>query len=650
MESEVTCLYWVQEKETQDSTGNTSAASGQLQDATSDFLPKLPSLSRSFGSINEGMEENLEDAKKIKDQSQLNFLLVGLNNGQINLSIFGLFPCGTIDAKELLNVDQCSIVDAELSKDLKVLLLAVKVHNFLKILILDTRILSSRSRELHALALKHGHIISLLDYLSHTMQSITEAWENILLLEMESKLTSYAESMPEGSVSADFLELLMFGIASEPLERFLVHDLTDKGIKKLGHSIELSHSNIQKLILKHLHSVGQNIAYHLAELKGMARLTDRFNILGLDEDVVATSFTAAGSFLVKANEMLLVIDDSMKKYKSFFRWFYAVILRMSDDRIPDLTLTDVNQQDLAFIANYLYTLDGINKTKIKDISNPQKKCWLDRLGQYLVDEELVNPPDLSKNAWEKLLHENPCLLNHPSIIPRNDKTSLVQQHNRLKKDIDNVFKAPKHAIGSLFQLHHTVPLVDFRADLQLSMIHLCIEQKLLVAILQTDNLTQFKFFDIPVEEPNGFKMVHLCFNPPETIDGPRIPMKVLGIQFYLSDILSVLLEPSGENRSAIFVQLPTKSVREAESSTVDGSSLIDSSALRPVENMVASSFAVSGIRKVAVVLSESRRKVRLFEMEVEEDEEEEETMDATIGSNRDNDQSVLNISKCSEIE
>lgn len=622
-----------------------------MQDATSDFLPKLPSLSRSFGSLTEGVEENLEDAKKIKDQSQLNFLIVGLNNGCINLSVFGLFPCGSVSAKELLNVEQCSIVDAELSKDLKFLILAVRVENFLKILILDTRVLCSRSRELHALALKHGHIISLLDYLSSTMQSITEAWENILLLEMESKLTSYADSMPEGSVSADFLELLMFGIASEPLERFLLHDLTDKGIKKLGHSIELSHSNIQKLILKHLHSVGQNIAYHLAELKGMARLTDRFKILGLEEEVVATSFTTAGSFLVKANEMLLVIDDSMKKYKAFFRWLYAVILRMSDDRIPDLTLTDVNQQDLAFIADYLYSLDGISKTKIKDISYPQKKCCLDRLGQYLLDEELVNPPDISKNAWEGLLRDNTCLLNNPSIIPRSDKSSLVQQHNQLKKDVDNVFKEPQHAIGSLFQLRHVVPLVTLRADLLLSMIHVWDEERLLLSLLQTDNLTQFMFFDISVEEPSNFKTVQIYFNPPDTSDSSSsAAMKILGVQFYLPDILSVLLEPSGENRSALFVQLPTKSIREADCSTIDGTTLTESSALRPVENMVASSFAVSGTRKVAVVLSESRRKVRLFEMEVEEDEEDEETMDATISSNRDSDQGVLNISKCSDLE
>jgi len=76
------------------------------------------------------------------------------------------------------------------------------------------------------------------------MQAITEAWESILL-EMDAKLASYASTVAEGAVAADFLDLLMLGVPSPELELFLQRDLTDKGLKKLSQSIELSHSNIQ---------------------------------------------------------------------------------------------------------------------------------------------------------------------------------------------------------------------------------------------------------------------------------------------------------------------------------------------------------------------------------------------------------------------
>lgn len=615
-----------------------------LQDGTSDFLPKLPSLSRTFGSMNENVEENLEDAKKVKDQSNLNFLVVGFGNGKISLSVFGLFPCGVIDACEILGEEECSVLDADISQDMKSLFVIVctgKEKKCLKLLILDTRILSSRSRELHALALKHGHIISLLDYLEQTMQAIKEAFEIFALNEIDSKLATYAESMPEGSVSADFLELLMFGTTTDALEKFLLHDLSDKGIKKLGHSIEHSHSNIQKLILKHLHSVGQSLAYHLAELKGMAKLTDRFKVLGLDEDTVAASFIAAGAFLVKSTEVQLVIDDSMKKYKAFFRWLYAVILKVTDDRIPDLTLTDVNQQDLSFIADYLHSLDDIKPSSSGETPT-RKKQYLDRLGQYLLDKELTNPPDTSNNPWLKLLEENECLAKHPSIIPRFKKTSLVQQHKHLKDAIDKVFRTPETFIGKLFQLKMAVVISDIHNKIRISMVQLPDEQKLNLALVQLESISnEFKFIEVNVDTDasNVLRTVNVYFN---SVD--KTKMKPLDVQFYLPETLSVLLEPIGENRNAVFIQLPTKDIRGSTSDTIEGNSLVDAVALRPITDMIASTFAVSGHRKIAVVLSDSRRKVRLFEMEVEEEEEDEEVMEATVSS-KDSDNSVLDISK-----
>ena len=103
---------------------------------------------------------------------------------------------------------------------------------------------------------------------------IIKAWEGILL-EMDTKLASYAEHNPPGTVSADFLELLMFGTPTPQLRQFLLHEMTEKGLKKLGHSIELSYSNIQRLVLKYLHAVSQSINFHLGEMVGLTRANHR---------------------------------------------------------------------------------------------------------------------------------------------------------------------------------------------------------------------------------------------------------------------------------------------------------------------------------------------------------------------------------------
>jgi anaphase-promoting complex subunit 4 len=91
-----------------------------------------------------------------------------------------------------------------------------------------------------------ANIECLKDYLSRTLMATSEAWETILL-EMDEKLTQYAEASPPGGMAADFLELLMIGIPTKNIENFLLRDLTEKGLKKFGHSIEMCYSNIQVL-------------------------------------------------------------------------------------------------------------------------------------------------------------------------------------------------------------------------------------------------------------------------------------------------------------------------------------------------------------------------------------------------------------------
>lgn len=88
---------------------------------------------------------------------------------------------------------------------------------------------------------------------------------------MDNKLTTYASTQPPGKVSADLLELLIFGYPSESLEIFLTKDLTEKGLKKLGNSIAISYSTIQKLLIKPFHSGIIHICYHLNEIKGMSK-------------------------------------------------------------------------------------------------------------------------------------------------------------------------------------------------------------------------------------------------------------------------------------------------------------------------------------------------------------------------------------------
>lgn len=602
--------------------------------------------------MNKGSEENAEDSKKVGDQDRLNLLLIGTKDGYIMLKAFGLFPCGSIDVKEYVNNHPCTVLNVDISRNLDVLIGIVAcvgpgdspTYN-LGVILIDTPILESHSRELKYLATQHGYIISLLSYMSQTMESVTEAWENILM-EMDSKLSSYASKVTEGSVSADFLDLLMLGSPSEELQTFLCHDLTEKGLKKLGHSIELSYSNIQKLVLKHLQAVGQNVVYHLAELKGMAHCIEHFSGLGLNESLVMSATVAASAFMTKATEVQQVIDTSMKNYKAFFRWLYVAILRISNDRVPP-EITKIRQQDLTFIAEFLENFDGMGSKCDEGETPPtnqKSRFRLERLGQYLVDEDLKITVDASSSPWKCFLDNESSVLNHPSIIPRFEKMSLVQQHNYLKTAIDTMFKDPEQTIGLNFKLIRAVPVYTLPdiSHLKVSSVVNSQEQSVLLSFFYGGMASEdFYHLEIPLRVEGKIAQYKCAkFNFP-SLNKDEAAHKILDLQFFTEETLSILLEQRQENRTAVFVQFPNKIASDHCNIYMEGASLCDNvdtqdavsllepNTLRPMENMVASKFAVSGSRKVSVVLFESRRRVQVFEMEVEEEEEDEDAMDVT---------------------
>lgn len=652
-DGEITSLNWTSEKE--EVFAKKLKLSNQkiggckeftYKDECNVFLPKLPSLCRSFGPGTTVSEDYVEDAKKIKDQQSLNLLLVGLSNGKLCLSVFGLFPSAIIDIKSYINNHECIILDSNISKDFKVIFVVVSLKVLeseeytTSVLLLNSEILSSNCLELHTLALKYGHLVSSIDYLNQTLQSIMESWENILI-EMDSKLTAYASKVPTGRVSADFLELLMFGTPSPEMGVFLLQDLTERGLKKLGNSIELSYLNIQKLVLKHLHSVGQNLAYHVDELWGLSRCPNYFQILGLNESLINKAFISTGSFLIKATEVQQVIDKSLKKYKAFFRWLYTAILRLSDDRVSS-EMSKISQQDILNIAEFLYEFEG----KDQNSTEHKPKFNLERLGQYLLDKNLDIQSKGEKELWSEILEKKHHLTNMNSqqlIIPHHKEMSLVQEIKYLESQINIIFKQSENFIGQHFKpiLVHDLVKV-YEPMVKVTNTFIPEENKFLFAILDRKSpCNGFYFLEMSVQPDRETpRCVNLRMNDKETTS------KISDLQFYLPETLSILLTHKSNLCQTGFAQLPVKLIRDLDYSVfsaLNAQNLLDN-CTRNIDGIIASTFAVSGSRKVSVILSENKRKVKIFEMEAEDEEDDDELMETT-GSIKESDDSRLKLEK-----
>ncbi|XP_011702235.1 PREDICTED: anaphase-promoting complex subunit 4 [Wasmannia auropunctata] len=587
---------------------------------TGEYLPPLPSLIRSYSA---------EPERKEFLSHILDMLFIGQKDGTALMYIFGMFYCGTI------TVGHGPILQITGGYN-NPIWITWKDNNCVKI----TRIscpLFDRSTALLKVAQTQANIECLKDYLSRTLMATCEAWETILL-EMDEKLTRYAEANPPGTMSADFLELLMIGIPTKNLETFLLRDLTEKGLKKFGHSIEMCYSNIQKLVSKNLTSVGMALVYQLAELRGMVRAGGTYEALGLrDETLITSAINESEAFLAKSYEIEQVIDQSMRNYKAFFRWLYVAILQLTDERAPS-EVSRVSQQELTFIAEFLSDFD---KPKANGRVN------LEKLGQYLRHENLQTPLTSEGSEWAAMLDANDCLRDYAHIVKQNFNLSLLQSHVKLVAAIENVFVEAYQSLVDHFVMI-SISLPSFTSLISSQIV--TNDGNLLLAMSDIDSkflrLFNIRYSSVdPV--PLSSKMITIDVShkqgecPKENVD-----TVIVDLQFYSQDYLSLLIL-NKQTHASFLIQMPLHSISTHEyqdnDAVVSITEFIGATWPKPFQGISARRLAVSGPRKVAAILNENNRKIRLLETEAEpedeEDDEEEEgrfvenMMDTTPNAN-----------------
>lgn len=578
-----------------------SLANDKTNKPTGEYLPPLPSLIRSYSA---------EPERKEFLSHILDMLFIGQKDGTALMYIFGMFYCGTI------TVGHGPILQITGGTN-NPIWITWRDDNCIK----TTRVscpLFERSTAFLKVAQSQANIECLKDYLSRTLMATCEAWETILL-EMDEKLTQYAEANPPGIMSADFLELLMIGIPTKNLETFLLRDLTEKGLKKFGQSIEMCYSNIQKLVSKNLTSVGMALVYQLAELRGMVRVGGTYEALGLrDEILITNAINESEAFLAKSYEIEQVIDQSMRNYKAFFRWLYVAILQLTDERAPS-EVCRVSQQELTFIAEFLSDFD-------KPRANGRVN--LEKLGQYLRRENLQTPLTSDGSEWAAMLETNDCLRNYAHIVKQNFNLSLLQSHVKLVAAVENVFAKAYQSLVDHF-IMVSISLSSFTSLMSSQIV--INDGNLLLATSDIDSkflkIFNIKYSSIePVPLSSKMVTIDVSYKQGENLK-ESIDTVIVDLQFYSQDYLSLLIL-NKQTRVSFLIQMPLHDVPMFEYGNNDAVSITDfigATLPKSFQGISARRLAVSGPRKVAAILSENNRKIRLLETEAEpEDEEDDE--------------------------
>ncbi|KAA0201291.1 hypothetical protein HAZT_HAZT004924 [Hyalella azteca] len=577
------------------------------KDMWSEYMTPLPASDKWFTESHcEGNSDDptcWQNNHIIRNQDCLTLLVVGTANSKVLLYAFGFVHCATVELSNTVP-RAGAVIEAQCSDGMNLLSIIVErpsiegevsenpadyttegVH-----VTCDIAVISEHHKELYLLARKHAEIQSLINYATDAINRLREAWEGILL-EMDTKLDAYSGTKEEGEVSADFLDLLVFGYSSPEFHMFLSNKLSEKGLKKLRQTVELGYTNMHKLVVKQLEAVGQGLVFVISQMLGMARRTDRYGQLGVEESVVCQSLKEAGAFLLKTGELQQVIGTSVRDFLAFIKWLAAVHLRINGLQVTQ-ELAKTTQQETSHIMGFLH--DTLEEVVVDKYGNRHRKFRLEGVGQYLSEEELKTPVNASNNPWLLFLQEHPEMQDLPLILPPRRNESLIQNYNSLSLELTRMAERSVHVISQNIRVSCGVPLVKSTSETGLIVSQCCCSNDKMNAIIVPKSFPYMFFFyewstdlndvylsctDASVESIQAigafyFSRSHAldlqAFSSPNVSivseEGKKQPAaRIIGAQFYSQDILSVLTQDFGNVMRCLFVQVPVGVLRSKAS-------------------------------------------------------------------------------------
>lgn len=250
--------------------------------------------------------------------------------------------------------------------------------------------------------------------------------------------------------------------------------------------------------------------------------------------------------------------------------------------------------------------------------------------------------------------------------------NFPKEHNNLKESIRKLFEKPDMLISLKTQLIYSLDVCELSSRTNFYWHQFDMEER--NSTLFTFNVNDRQLYvNEFVSNSENIKLAKFEFNEDDTDDGasnstssaaqtspltqqfPQI--KLLHSQFYNDKAISMLFSYKKERQTAnCFVQFPIQSLlsrlevsKIQKRITIDPTlpavnlrNLIDLELVRALDINDGNSLAVSGGRKIATIISASRKKFYHFEMEVDEDDDEDDTEnEGTDNENEENNDSIV---------
>ncbi|XP_065560091.1 anaphase-promoting complex subunit 4-like isoform X2 [Artemia franciscana] len=625
LEYPVTCLNWLER------TGLPSQ--NPYKDESSKFFLKLPSLPRK--------NEQFEDQSCDTESANFNILAIGTEDGTLLFFAHGILE---ILRSNTINPGW-SIVGIQASESFKTFTVFSQSGTDSKITSFDTSVLENYSLEIQTLAQHYSKLLNLNKYASDCLKSLEESWEDSLV-EFDNKIDNLAKSLPKDtSLASDMLELLLFGVCSIYTQSFLIHQLTEKGLTRLKQAIESSYSNMEGIASVNLFTAGQQLVYQCCLLLTLAKRREIFGLLGLEYNPALYAVRSVGRFMTKSNEMLEVISLVMKQLEAFFRWLHLSIYCLNEEPVP-ADMEPLNMEEIQAVASFIHDNFGTQMDaacsecedgEMDDIEPSVKNLRLEKVGQYLRDENLVTKLEIEETVIENILTDNPELMKVPGFFLHNKDSSLLQEQKNVTKAIEKAFSGISRQITQSVQLSESFQIKSANVVVHISLPN---DQGVAIATYSND-YPGFAYYELV--NKNGVYILSSGLFRFQTlaIEGKgHLRANIVDLEFYTNEILSLVLNDS-EDETTIYSQISCRSLRNhltmskmitfsderktiiIEEQEVD-IKCFDSSAIsisfRVIDKFQTSKFAISSNRKIAAFAGPCSKVIKLYEMEVDEED------------------------------
>ncbi|XP_017144901.1 anaphase-promoting complex subunit 4-like [Drosophila miranda] len=611
------------------------------------FLPKpwpLPAIDPSLRTLEQ----------KPFPEGSPRFLIVVLCSGKVHLLLFAAVQTGSIDLTQyVLHPEQFEVFDVKISGDFNAIYALVRDGQQLKMLHFRNQLLQDFKASILGVARLCAHILETKNYINRTEQCLKETWEAVQLV-MDNRLTNYANAQAYGSTSADLLELHIFGFSTLEVEELLT--MSERELKKIAKSAERGFRDLHALVFKPLNEAAISMFYFLNAITGLARMPHFYESLLLPEMAVE-AMRACGSFYLKVFELRERIHTLANDSKLFHNWLLFTILRLSHQEIPDEML--LSKEENAALADLLCSMEPDSDDSSDDKAEPElgeafslpssrstrSLFNIDQVGQYLKNAFLTQPHPVDPNhLWDEIERESNYMGASNVFVPHDKKLSLVQQREKMFNAIDGILYRPTESISASFKLSSSIICREFRT------VEPEKDQDFLAFSYHANDSAKCDMFAVTISCEEAMILqfswaedclfrctrVHLKPGPfTQLLDEEYNNLRIVDLKFYNESILSVLTQsmsyPKGVRPHSCLIQLSLSELenhcsRHHLAALVNLTDVAESRSIHDISDKTAfklldgvcTMLAVSSGRRVVTVLSDSKRKLTIFETEVEE--------------------------------